>query len=57
MNKKEIKKAFESVLQYGWMWGRPKHIEDWDLLNKYYKEELNDGKEFKPDKTKTAKAT
>ena len=39
MNKKDIKKTFESLLQYGWMWGRPKHIEDWDLLFKYYKEE------------------
>ena len=54
MNKKDIKKTFESLLQYGWMWGRPKHIEDWDLLFKYYKEELNNGKEFEPDTTKKA---
>ena len=57
MNKKDIKKTFESLLQYGWMWGRPKYIEDWDLLYKYYKEELNDGKEFEPDREKKAKAT
>lgn len=59
MNKKDIKKAFESLLQYGWMWGYPRHItrEDWDLLYKYYREELNNGKEFKPDETNKAKAT
>ena len=57
MNKKEIKKAFESILQYGWMWGNPRHIEDWNLLHKYYKEELNDGKEFEPDREKKARAT
>ncbi len=56
MNKKDIKKAFESVLQFGWMWGRPKSIEDWDLLYEYYKQELNDGKEFKPDENKRARA-
>ena len=59
MDNKEIKKAFESLLQYGWMWGNPRHIDikDWNSLYQYYKEELNDGKEFKPDKTQTAKAT
>jgi hypothetical protein len=57
MNKTEIKKAFESVLQYGWMWGRPRTIEDWDLLHEYYKQELNNGEEFKPDTTKKAKAS
>ena len=59
MNKKDIKNAFESLLQYGWMWGYPKHIarDDWDLLHKYYKEELNNGKEFEPDREKKAKAT
>ena len=54
MNKLDIKKAFESILQHGWMWGHPKSIEDWDLLYKYYKEELNDGKDFEPDVTKKA---
>ena len=57
MNKSDIKKAFESLLQYGWMWGNPRHIEDWDSLYQYYKEELNDGKDFKPDETRKAKAT
>jgi len=40
------------------MWGHPKHIDrkDWDLLYEYYKKELNNGKEFKPDETKKAKA-
>ena len=57
MNKEEIKKAVGSVLQFGWMWGHPKHIEDWDLLYRYYRDELNDGKEFEPDETKKAKAT
>ena len=54
MNKKEIKKAIESILQYGWMWGHPRHIarEDWDNIRKYYKEELNGGKEFEPDRTR-----
>tara|TARA_Y100001963_G_scaffold99448_1_gene136865 strand:+ start:2471 stop:2662 length:192 start_codon:yes stop_codon:yes gene_type:complete len=56
MKKADIKKAFESVLQYGWMWGKPKSIEDWDLLYQYYKEELNDGKDFEPDVTKKATA-
>ena len=58
MNKKNVKKAFESLLQYGWMWGHPKHLDrkDWDLLYEYYKKELNNGKEFKPDETKKAKA-
>jgi len=56
MNKKDIKKTIKSILQYGWMWGRPKFIEDWDLLHQYYKEELNNGKDFKPDETKKATA-
>jgi len=56
MKKEEIKKAFESILQYGWMWGHPRHIarEDWDSIHKYYKEELNGGKEFEPDRTRKA---
>ena len=57
MKNSEIKKAIESILQYGWMWGNPKSIEDWDLIHRYYREELNDGKDFKPDVTKKAKAT
>jgi len=57
MNSSEIKKVIESVLQFGWMWGYPKYIEDWDRLHRYYREELNDGKDFKPDKTKKAKGT
>jgi hypothetical protein len=57
MKQSDIKKAFESLLQYGWMWGNPRHIEDWDSLYQYYKEELNDGKDFKPDETRKAKAT
>jgi hypothetical protein len=58
MNKTEIKKAFVSLLQYGWMWGYPKHLsrENWDLLHQFYKEELNGGKDFKPDITNKAKA-
>ena len=56
MNKKEMKKAFEGLLQYGWMWGNPRHIDikDWELFHKFYKDELNDGKEFEPDRTKKA---
>ena len=59
MNKKDIKKAFESVLQYGWMWGNPRHIarEDWDSLYKYQKEEINNGKDFEPDTNDKANAT
>ena len=59
MNNSEIKKAIKSLLQYGWMWGHPRHIDikDWELFRKFYKEELNDGKDFEPDKTKTAKST
>lgn len=58
MNKKDIKKAFEGLLQYGWMWGNPRHIdsEDWGLFHKFYKEELNNGKDFEPDESKKAKA-
>ena len=56
MNKKLIKKTFEKLLQYGWMWGYPKHIDKdgWDNLKLFYKEELNNGKDFKPDTTKKA---
>ena len=57
MKDKKLKKAIGSVLQYGWMWGNPKHIskEHWELLHESYKE-LNNGKEFVPNKTKKAKA-
>jgi len=59
MDKKKIKKTFEKLLQYGWMWGWPKHIdkEGWEGLRQFYKEELNNGKDFKPDKNNKAKAT
>ena len=58
MNKNKIKKVIGCLLQYGWMWGYPKYIpkDDWDALKDYYKEELNNGKDFKPDKTNKAKA-
>ena len=56
MNEKKLKEALGAVLQYGWMWGRPRHIKNWDLLYKYYKEELNNGKDFKPDENNRAKA-
>ena len=56
MNKKTIKKTFEQLLQYGWMWGYPNYInkEGWDELKTYYKEELNNGKDFKPDENNKA---
>ena len=55
MNKSNIKKAFESLLQYGWMWGNPRHLskEQWVTIGDAYKD-LNGGKAFKPDKTKRA---
>ena len=58
MNKKEIKKAIGELLQYGRMWGYPKHIpkDGWDALHTFYKVELNGGRDFKPDETKKAKA-
>ena len=56
MNKKDIKKTFEEILQYGWMWGHPKYINHWPLLYQYYKEELNNGKDFKPDENNKASA-
>jgi len=58
MDKKLIKKTFETLLQYGWMWGYPNSIdsEGWKNLKLFYKEELNNGKDFKPDKTNKAKA-
>jgi hypothetical protein len=53
----KLKKALGAMLQYGWMWGYPRHIsrEDWDIIRNVYKE-LNGGKDFKPDKSKRAKA-
>jgi len=58
MNKKNIKKTFEKLLQYGWMWGHPKYIDakGWDDLKEFYKTELNDGKDFKPNTNNKAKA-
>jgi len=58
MNKKTIKKTFDKLLQYGWMWGHPKHIdkEGWDGLKEFYKTELNNGKDYKPDETNKASA-
>tara|TARA_Y100000310_G_C20692085_1_gene822981 strand:+ start:4529 stop:4708 length:180 start_codon:yes stop_codon:yes gene_type:complete len=58
MDKKLIKKTFETLLQYGWMWGYPKHIdkEGWNNLKEFYKTELNDGKDFEPDVNNKAKA-
>jgi len=55
MNEDKLKEALRAVLQYGWLWGHPKHIarEDWDIIRDVY-QELNNGKEFKPDRTKRA---
>ena len=49
MNQKKLKEAIKSVLQYGVNWGHPKHIkkEHWNVLHEFYKEDLNNGKEFK----------
>ena len=57
MDKKKIKKTIKNLLQYGWMWGNPRHIkrEHWDALHEFYKEELNNGKEFVPNKNNRAK--
>ena len=56
-NMKKLKEALGAVLQYGWMWGYPKHIskEHWNIIRETYKE-LNGGKDFKPDETKKARA-
>jgi hypothetical protein len=57
MNEKRLKEALGAVLQYGWVWGNPKHIarENWVVIAESYKD-LNNGKEFKPDKTQRPKA-
>ncbi len=58
MNKEKIKTTFEKLLQYGWMWGHPNYIDvkDWESLKEFYKEELNNGKEFQPDENNKATA-
>ena len=52
---KKLKEALGAVLQYGWMWGDPKHIskEHWKVIRESYKE-LNGAKEFEPDKSQKA---
>ena len=54
-----MKQTFEKLLQYGWMWGWPKHIDSksWSGLREFYKEELNNNKDFEPDENNKAKAT
>ena len=58
MNNKDMKKTFEKLLQFGWMWGYPNCIDakGWDGLKEFYKTELNSGEDFKPDKNNKAKA-
>lgn len=58
MNNKDMKKTFEKLLQFGWMWGHPNCIDakGWDDLKEFYKTELNGGKDFKPDNNNKAKA-
>ena len=55
MNEKRLKEALGAVLQYGWLWGNPKHIsrENWVVIADAYKD-LNDGKEFEPDRKQKA---
>jgi hypothetical protein len=55
MNKDKLKEALSAILQYGWMWGNPRHLstEQWSAVEDAYKD-LNGGKAFKPDKTKRA---
>ena len=52
---KKLKEALGAVLQYGWMWGNPKHIskENWVVIADAYKD-LNDGKDFEPDRKQKA---
>jgi hypothetical protein len=54
MNK--LKDALWSILQYGYLWGNPKHIsrENWKVISEAYKE-LNDGNEFEPDTDEVAR--
>ena len=56
MNEKKLKESLGAVLQYGWLWGHPKHIsrENWGIIAESYRD-LNGGKDFKPDKTQRAK--
>ena len=55
MNEKKLKEALGAVLQYGWLWGHPKHIsrEDWGIITESYRD-LNGGEDFKPDTNKRA---
>ena len=55
INEKKLKEALGAVLQYGWLWGHPKHIsrEQWENIRESYKE-LNGGEDFKPDTNKRA---
>jgi len=55
MDEKKLKKVLGAVLQWGAMWGNPKHIDpkDWVLLHEVYRE-LNDGKDFVRDSNKRA---
>jgi len=55
IDENKLKNALGAVLQYGWLWGHPKHIsrEQWENIRESYKE-LNGGKDFKPDKNKRA---
>ena len=56
MNENKLKEALSAVLQYGWMWGNPRHIskEQWVTIGDAYKD-INGGKAFEPDRTKKAK--
>jgi hypothetical protein len=55
MNENKLKQALSAVLQYGWLWGNPKHItrENWVVIAESYKD-LNDGKDFEPDRSQKA---
>ena len=55
MNEKKLKQALGAVLQFGWMWGNPKHIgrENWVVIAESYKD-LNDGKDFEPNGSRKA---
>lgn len=55
MDNKKLKKTIGAVLQWGSVWGNPKHISenDWILLHEVYRE-LNNGKDFVRNKNKKA---